>query len=246
MEPEQTLDLTADILSLRQELTYPGAGRLIAELRNDDGQYASPGEGGLSVLDIGCQLDFSPGYRTAAGNEVSSGQTFTLEAYEHTSSGGKASLMLYSVVGWRFVENWIARHQFRWNKVSDQMSVKQILEFVLARVGLKLEVISQSSVITSYYPDFTIHSNNKGDIIIRRLLSFVPDILFIEGNKAYVVNPQSSDNSVYSYGSSHSILEGRYQKRAWELNRVQVEGYDVNCGSISAPRPVFTPSRLCA
>jgi len=223
---EQTLDLTADILSLRQELTYLGVGRLIAELRNDDGQYASPGEGSLSVLDIGCQLDFSPGYRTTAGNEVSSGQTFTLEAYEHTSSGGKASLMLYVVIGWRFIENWVARHQFRWNKDSEQMSVKQILEFVLARVGLKLEAISQSSVITSYYPDFTIHSNNKGDIVIRRLLSFVPDILFIEGNKAYVVNPQSSDNSVYSYGSSHPILEGRYQKRAWELNRVQVEGYD--------------------
>jgi len=58
------------------------------------------------------------------------------------------------------------------------------------------------------------------------LLSFVPDVLFIEGSKAYLVNPLSSDSSVYSYGGEHQILEARYKQGAWELNRVQVEGYD--------------------
>ncbi|MBA7689475.1 hypothetical protein ES703_97982 [subsurface metagenome] len=106
------------------------------------------------------------------------------------------------------------------------MSVKDVLAFVVARVGLKLEVKSQSSVITGYYPDFTTHPNNRGDTIISKLLSFVPDVVFIEGNKAYVVNPQSADNSVYAYGSSHPILEGRFREGAWEFNRVQVEGYD--------------------
>jgi len=106
------------------------------------------------------------------------------------------------------------------------MSVKDILAVVVARVGLKLEVRSQSSVITGYYPDFAIHPDNKGDVIIRKLLSFVPDVVFIEGNEAYVVNPQSADDSVYAYGSSHPILEGRFRKGAWEFNRVQVEGYD--------------------
>jgi len=217
----QSLDLTADILSLRQE-TEESQGKLTIELRNDDGRYASL----PSPLDIGCQLEVSPGYVTSQGNEVSSGQIFTLEAYEHTSSGGKASLFLYALDGWGEIKAWRARHQFRWNKASSEMSVKQILEFVLARVGLKLEIKSQSSVITNYYPDFTIYTNNGGDIIISRLLPFVPDVLFIEGNKAYVVNPQSSDSSVYSYGQAHPILEGRYRKGAWELNRVQVEGYD--------------------
>jgi DNA-binding CsgD family transcriptional regulator len=119
-----------------------------------------------------------------------------------------------------------ARHQFRWNKASDEMSVKQILAFVLARVGLKLEVKSESSVLTGYYPDFTINPNNSGTTVIQRLLSFVPDVLFIEGSNAYVVNPQASDDSVYSYGASHGILDGRYRAGAWGLNRVQVEGYD--------------------
>ena len=222
---EESIDLTADVLSLRQELTK-SEGRLIVELRNDEGQYASPGQGDLSVLDIGCQLEFSPGYRTTAGNEVSSGQAFILDAYEHTSSGGKASLVLYASHAWSLIENWTARHQFRWNKGSDEMCVKDILAFVLGRCGLKLEVKSQSSSITSFYPDFTIHPNNRGNVVIARLLSFVPDVLFVEGNKAYIVNPLSSDSSAYSYGVSHSILEGRYRRGPWVPNRVQVEGYD--------------------
>jgi len=221
----QSLDLTADVLAVRQELGET-SGKLTVELSNDEGQYASPGQGDLSVLGIGCQLDFNPGCRTTAGNEVSSGQTFSLEAYEHTSSGGKASLVLYAQDGWGAIAAWRARHQFRWNKDSDQMSVKDILAFVLARVGLRLEVKSQSSVITSFYPDFTISSSDRGESVIQKLLSFVPDILFIEGSKAYTVNPQSSDSSVYSYGTEHQILEGRYQQGTWELNRVQVEGYD--------------------
>ena len=182
------------------------------------------------MLDVGGQLEFSPGYITSQGNEVSQGLAFTINAYEHTSAGGKASLFLYASDGWNLMESWRARHQFRWNKQSEEMSVKQILAFVLARVGLKLEVKSQSPVLTGYYPDFSISSSNAGDTIISRLLSFVPDLLFIEGSKAYVLNPQASDSSIYSYGSSHYILDGRYRKAAQELNRVQVEGYDPSGG----------------
>ncbi len=221
----QNLNLTDDILSARQE-TRRESGRVVIELRNDKGQYASPGQGDLSVLNIGCQLEFSPGYVTSAGNEVSSGQAFILDAYEHTSYGGKASLVLYASDGWAQVEKWGAKHQFRWNKATNEMSVKDILAFALARVGLKLETKSQSSVITSYYPDFTIHLGNNGKTIVKKLLSFVPDVLFIEGNKVYIVNPQSSDSSTYSYGSDHSILDGKYRKVAGELSQVQVEGYD--------------------
>ena len=222
---EQTIDLTTDVLSLKQEATQTSGG-LIVELRNDVGQYASPGQGAISVLDIGCQIELSPGYLTSASNEVSSGQTFTLDAYEHTSSAGEASFILHCSGGWNLIQNWRARHQFRWNKGSTEMNVKQILEFVLSRVGLKLEVKSQSSVITSFYPDFTINPNNQGEIVIQRLLSFVPDVLFIEGNRGCIVNPLDADNSVYSYGSAHPIFEGRYKQGTLAISRVQVEGYD--------------------
>ncbi len=197
---------------------------MAVELRNDDGRYASPGQDSLAILESGCQIEFSPGYVTAAGNEVSSGQAFSLEACEHTSAAGKASLILHALDGWGMVNAWEARHQFRWNKTSDDMSVKEIIAFVLARVGLKLEVKSQSATITGFYPDFTIGPGNDGKAVIQKLLSFVPDVLFVEGHKAYLVNPQSSDSSAYSYGTAHPIFEGKYRQGAWKLNRVQVEG----------------------
>jgi hypothetical protein len=221
----ESLDLTADVLAVRQEAGEM-AGKITVELRNDAGQYASPGQDELSVLDIGCQLEFSPGYRTGDGDEVSAGPAYCLEGYEHTSAGGSASLILHARDGWEAIATWRARHQFRWNRDSEEMSVRDILAFVLGRVGLKLEVKSQSSVITGFYPDFTMSAGNRGETVVQKLLSFVPDVLFIEGATAYLVNPQSSDSSVYSYGDEHSLLEGRYHHGAWELNRVQVEGYD--------------------
>ena len=221
----ESLDLSADVLSLKEELA-PKMGGLSLELSNDDGNYSAPGEGDISLLDIGGQLEFSPGYVTPQGNELSSGPAFIVESYEHTSAGGKASLVVNAADGWSLIENWRARHQFRWNKQSDEMSVKEILAFVLGRVGLKLEVKSASSALTGDYPDFAINPGNRGDIVIQRLLSLVPDVLFIEGNTAYVVNPLADDSSDYSYGSDHAVFEGRYMAKAGEINRLQVEGYD--------------------
>jgi hypothetical protein len=134
--------------------------------------------------------------------------------------------VLKAADGWNLIKGWRARHQFRWNKDSQEMSVRQILAFVLGRVGLKLEVKSQSSVMSGYYPDFTINPGNGGDTVIWRLLSLVPDVLFIEGSTTYVVNPLAADDSDYGYGSSHPVVEGRYRQAGWGLNHVQVEGYD--------------------
>ena len=209
---EASLDITADVLSVKYE-SLPKDGRLMIELRNDDGRYQSPGEGNLAILKPGSQLEFSPGYVTPQGNETSPGTVFWLDGWEHVSSGGKSTFVLYGIDGWRLLESWRARHQFRWNKDSNEMSVKQILAFVLARVGLKLEVKSQSSVVTGFYPDFTIHPDDRGDLIILRLLSFVPDMIFIEGVRAYLVNPQTTDSSVYSYGQSHPHIAGKVSFR---------------------------------
>jgi hypothetical protein len=222
---EVILDITADIISAKYE-TLPGKSHLAINLGNDDSRYQSPGEGSLEVLKIGSQLEFSPGYVSTTGQEVSPGPVFWLEGWEHISSGGKSSFTLHAIDGWLLLENWRARHQFRWNKDTNDLSVKQLLAFILARVGLKLEVKSESSVVTDFYPDFTIHPDDRGDLIILRLLSFVPDTIFIEGVKAYLVNPQSSDSPVYSYGQSHIILQGKYYAGSWPTNQVRLEGYN--------------------
>jgi hypothetical protein len=221
----QNLDLTADVISTRQEIGET-SGSLTLELRNDDGRYAALGQGDLSVLDIGCQLEFSPGYVTPACNESSTGMSFFLESYEHTSAGGKATLVLRAVDGWAALGEWKARQQFRWNKTTDDVNVLGIIKFVLARVGLRLEVKSQSSMVTGFYPDFTISPEDNGRGVIIKLLSFVPDAIYIEGSVAYLVNPLASDNAVYDYGDEHPILEGTYRRGAMRTNRIQVEGYD--------------------
>jgi hypothetical protein len=226
---EASLDLTADILSVKVDLSQDN-GRIVIELRNDNGRYASPGQDDMMVLECGCQVDFSPGYVTPEGHEISTGQSFTLQAYEHTSSPGKADLFLYAEGGWEALEKWIARYQFRWNHPDEygyafkEAAVKEIISQVLARAGLRLEVITESAEIGGYFPDFTIHAGDNGRAVIKRLLSFIPDVLFLEGNTAYLVNPLAADLSSYSYGTSHVIQEGHYSRDAWKINRVLVGG----------------------
>jgi hypothetical protein len=219
----QSLDLSADVVSARQELGER-AGTLTVELHNEDGEYAAPGQGDLAVLAAGCQVEFSPGCVTAAGSEWSAGSSYSLESYEHTGANGQASLFLHGRDGWAALGDWQARQQFRWNKTTDEFTVKDIIAFILARAGLKLEVKSQSAVVNGFYPDFTVHPGDDGRAVIGRLLSFVPDLLFIEGNTAFLVNPLATDGSVYSYGVDHVIREGRYHHGAVVRNRVQVEG----------------------
>lgn len=219
----ETLDLTADVLSLRLEQN-PELGSLGVELFNGEGGYSSL----PSPLAIGCQVEVSPGYITTNGNEVSPSVDFLLEAYEHISAGGKSMLALIAFDAWYAINVWRARHQFRWNNSSNELTIKGMLEFVLARVGLALEVVSESTAITTTYHEFTINPNNRGLTVIRKLLSFVPDVIFFEGQKAYLVNPQSADSSGYSYvtpqTSEHPLIEGRYRTGAWAFNRLHVEG----------------------
>lgn len=218
---ESSVDLTPDVISIRQE-TDPGRDVLTVELRNDDGRFSSL----PSPLGMGCRLDISPGYITSQGNEASFGQSYILEAYEYVSKGGKSTLFLYAYGGWSRISRWISESQFRFNESADEMNVKQILEFVLARIGFRMEVISVSSIITDFYPDFTIHPGIGGETIISKLLSLAPDVVFIEGDIAYLVNPLSTDTPVYSFGQDHVIIEGRYRSSSWKLNRITVEGYD--------------------
>ncbi len=235
-----SLDLTPDVLSVKADLSRD-ASLLVVELNNTGGCYSSPGEGDLAVLAGGVQLDFSPGYVTPEGNEISTGLSFTLQAWEHTGLPGKAGLLLYAEGGWESLERWTARYQLRWNRPDEygyaihEAALNEILARVLARAGLKLEVVSESDDISDYYPDFTIHTGDSGRAVVQRLLSFVPDVLFLEGNTAYLLNPLPSDASCYGYtaasassgytgSGSHVILEGRYRQDSWRINRVLVEG----------------------
>jgi hypothetical protein len=215
----ESTDLSADILSLRQDCGT-ASGTLIAELRNDDGHYNPV----PALLQPGGELYISPGYRTSAGEEGVAGQSFRIAACEKRTSGGKSSLVLYAQDARRNMENWRARHQFRWNRSISQKSVKDMLAFVLGKCGIRLEVISMSDAAFSFFPDFTVNAGENGHAVVSKLLSFVPDALFIEGNTAFLINPQSDDAVCYTYGDSHPVIEGRYAVTEMSPNCVRIEG----------------------
>jgi len=228
LSPDE-VELTEDVDGARVR-SAPSSGGAVIELRNDGGKYNSPGSGVLGVLDFGCQIDIGPGYVTSAGRESSGGQSFWIESREHLSGGGKASLVLHCIDGWKLLEGWRARHQFRWNQGTEERSVRQIIEFVLARVGIGLTVSSQSSDITGSYPDFTIQPGESGLTVLEKLLSFVPDVLSVEGLSAYLIYPEPSDQSVYSYGTAHAILNGGYMAGTVRAGHLRVEGRDPETG----------------
>jgi hypothetical protein len=218
---EDTLDLSADAIRVNQE-SGTDDGRLEVELSDADGRYNT-----LPVpLGIGCELVLSTGYLTSAGFEAGEGVAYTLDGYEYTSSGGIASLILNASDGWDRLKRWTARQQFRWNQSGNEKNVQDMLVFILARCGVSMEVISSSATIADFYPDFSINPGVNGDTVVRKLMSFVADALFIEGNKTFLILPQDSDSTVYSYGASHSLFEGRYSQKMRPYNRVIVVGLD--------------------
>ena len=224
--PELSLDLSADIRQLKHT-GLPEDGQLEVELDNSGGDYAAL----PAPLGHGCQIDFSPGYQTPSGNEYSAGLSFKLEGYEYTRLNGQAGLVLYAADGWQDLADWQARYQLRWNASADEASVKEILTQILARCGLVLSVVSESAEIDAYYPDFTLHAGDNGQTAVKKLLGYVSDVIFIEGNSAYLVNPLAADSAVYSYGTAHVIREGRYRSDAWRVNRVKAEGDGITAES---------------
>ncbi len=227
----QSLELDDEIISLKNE-TDGAASKLTVELINDNAKFASL----TAPLAIGCRLNFSPGYKTSHGNELSSGQSFSLDTYEYINSDGVSKLVLYASNRWRDIERWVSKQQFRWNGNSDDMNIKEILAFILARAGLRLEVISESATANDFYPDFCINPGMKGNDVIRKLLSFMPDLLFIEGDKAYLINPSADDASIYSYSASsdnptaHSISKGRYLTKIPDYNYIKNKVFDNKSG----------------
>jgi hypothetical protein len=66
---------------------------------------------------------------------------------------------------------------------------------------------------------------------VNKLLSFVPDVILIEGNKAFLINPQTSDTPCYAYGDAHPIFEGRYAQAELKPNSVRIEGWNTSTGA---------------
>ena len=215
------VELTDDVIEITA-VTEPFSGRVAVVLRNDDGRYKEPGSGEYAPIKEGSKLLVYPGYRTTVGAEFSLDTAYWIEGWEYVSAAGRSYFVLHGRDGWWLLDHWRARRQFTW--AQGEKNIFQLLSFLLARVGLEVYAFSTSGAMVNQYPTFTIHPRESGATAVRRLLEMVPDVLFFLSDSSYVKNPLPDEDSSYSYGTDHAILEARYTSGAQEINRVQVYG----------------------
>ncbi|MBM2832430.1 MAG: hypothetical protein HW414_1482 [Dehalococcoidia bacterium] len=233
-----SLDLSPDITAAREDIA-PWSSSLVLDLDNSTGKYSSPGSGAIAVLDLGAELVPELGYRTTAGDETSSGPRYWIGAFEHLSGPGKAVLRVHALGAIHILEAWSARQSWRWNAGVSEKAVWGMVQWVLARAGFNSSIVSNSSPATTFTPDFALHPGQDGRSVVRRLLSFVPDVVRFDAEYGRLVSPLAADASAYSYGGSgHPLLEGSYLQRLQEPNWVKAES--VKAG-VSADSFDWTP-----
>ena len=207
----------------------PESGRLRLELDNSGGVFNPP----PAELEPGGTISLSPGYITSAGAEVSPGLAFDIECSEYISGEGKSIYRILATDAWSRLKSWCARHQLSWNQNQPVCSILEILNFILARSGIDLSIVSASARITSTCPPFTLNPSASGFGAVRALLASVPDCLIMEGRTAWLVNPSPADEACYSYfappaGSSmHPIFRGVYRRQALPSNHIRLAGESV-------------------
>ncbi|WP_236886623.1 hypothetical protein [Dehalococcoides mccartyi] len=222
---QNSLEIGADILRL-EFVCGSLKGSLAAELDNSSGRYNSAGSGELDMLSPGSEIEFAPGYETVNGAEHGPGQLYIIQSLERRISEGKSSLLIRAEDSFCRLKRWRATNQMRWNRSSSQLSVRGILGYVLSKAGIRMDVLSASAQLDNFYPDFTIHVGDDGFGLLDKLLSFVPDLVFLQGHCVYSLYPQEADSPVYSYGFNHPVYSGIYADTFNEVNRVVLEGMD--------------------
>lgn len=234
-----SLDLTQDIVAAREEVT-PWSAHLDIYLTNDRGRYNSPGSGALALLTHSAEVAPLTGYRTTSGEETSPLPLYYIKALEHISAPGQALLRIHAVGAAHLLEQWVARQAWRFNDpyLGVDKSVWNIIQWVLARAGLGSQTVSASPMAIGLRPGFAILHGENGLAAVRRLLSFLPDVLYFPDTVGSLKYPQSSEAAAYSYGGSgHPLLEGVYMQQARPVNFVQAGSRkdDVSADSFSWP-----------
>jgi hypothetical protein len=218
----QEADVSADVLRADAEEDARG-GRVALVLDNARSGYAP--DGGPAVR-LGAELRLSWGYRTAAGEETAPAQRYWVRSFERRVKDGRSVAVIEAGDAWSLLDATRLRRQRSWASGTD--TVLQVLEDLLAMVGLTLSVVSASPAVQTLQPAFTVLPNEGLGAAVRRLLALVPDSLRFADGVAELLHLQASDPSVYAYGpDDHRLLEAADRPALASVNRVQVYGAGV-------------------
>ena len=198
---ETTWDITNAVVAASQNLTPKTFNSTLkTTLDNTTGTYDS-------FSKLGYEIILSLGYVTTAGNEYSATPSFWITGWKFVSPPWFPLHMIYpyGVIGtldieaediWDHLKGWKARRPFEW--AVDTKTVHELLEFVLARAGFELDEISASTAIDNFKPAFDIKEGYTGLWAVKKLLSYVEDVLIQKGAQLYLKQPLIGDTVDYT------------------------------------------------
>jgi hypothetical protein len=196
----------ADILMVKERVSniLPGdvnklAGELVFTLNNSRGTYNAPGTGSSSLiasLKRGSQVTLSIGYRASTDLLSVAGKYF-IEGLGYSRKPGESLFIVRCVDAWGLLERYAFNRPVEWNSYASDFTVYDLIAKVVAAAGGTLSYKSRSSYITSVYPHLSVNAGENGAVVLRHLLSLVPDVIFFVGLDGYIVYPQATDSASY-------------------------------------------------
>ncbi|GAI23769.1 unnamed protein product, partial [marine sediment metagenome] len=177
------------------------------------------------------------GYKTSEGNEYSVVPARWITKFKLVappwyplriiySRGIIGTLLIETEDAWKFLWRYRTRRTLSWD--ADDKSVKELLQFFIARAGLDFEVISQSDAVQNFKPAFEVRTGTSYRTAIKNLLKMVPDQLVFRGAKVLLRNPTTEEAVDWTYHSSFGVglllFRGNYGATAWDPNRAEVWG----------------------
>ena len=226
-----TANVTNDVVAIKNTIT-PGLYRskLQVTLDNTANVYND-------FAKLGYEMTLSLGYQTEAGPEYQTQPSHWITGWKMVSPGWFPLRAIFppGVIGtvtieaqdlWDILAQWVAQYDVDWTV--GQKSIREMIEYILARCGFELVELSHSDGIDSYHPAFSILAGQSGKLAMKKLLSYVEDVLIQREEKVYLKMPARADASDYEYNSTfftaHLVYRGQYGQSAWIPNRVQVWG----------------------
>jgi len=189
------------VVAVKERVEAHAPSSLLLTLDNGKGEYDSIGTGSSSLaasLLRGSQVTLSMGYRIAGKDTYSAAGTYFIEKLGYSRKPGENYFTIYAIDAWGLLEKFGFNCPVEWNMATSEYTVYQCIEKVIQAVGGSLSYKSRSADITSYYPNVTITPGQNGALVLKHLLSLVPDVIFFVGLTGYIVYPQAADAATYN------------------------------------------------
>jgi hypothetical protein len=173
---------------------------------------------------MGDRLDLAFGYTTSAGMEVSQPRPLWVSAAHATDQPGRGTTVeLLARDAWALLADWRPKRFYAF--VPGTLAIWQMVQWILAKVGIDFAVPGSPSTLAQAQPGFAIPTSTTGLHAVHELLDMVPEVLTFTPAGGQLINPQVGDAAVYAYSpSTHQPLVAHIASYPPGVNHVLVFG----------------------